>query len=277
MSFRAPKIVGIVNLTEDSFSDGGLYLQTDAAIARCLELVRDGADILDLGAASSNPDAKKVAPADEILRLEPVVDAIAAHGTEASHATEISIDTFQPEVQRWAAARDIAYLNDIRGFPDPSIYTDLARARCRLVVMHSIQRSERATRVASDAPAVIAAMYQFFEERIGALTGAGVARERLILDPGMGYFLGSSPEPSILALSGLAELRARFGLPILVSVSRKSFLGSITGRDVAERGAATLAAEIHAALSGADFIRTHDARQLRDAIKVLAALESAPD
>ncbi|HEY6418792.1 MAG TPA: dihydropteroate synthase [Candidatus Binataceae bacterium] len=277
MSFRAPKIVGIVNLTEDSFSDGGLYLQTDAAIARCLELVRDGADILDLGAASSNPDAKKVAPADEILRLEPVVDAIAAHGTEASHATEISIDTFKPEVQRWAAARDIAYLNDIRGFPDPSIYTDLARARCRLVVMHSIQRSERATRVASDAPAVIAAMYQFFEERIGALTGAGVARERLILDPGMGYFLGSSPEPSILALSGLAELRARFGLPILVSVSRKSFLGAITGRDVAERGAATLAAEIHAALSGADFIRTHDARQLRDAIKVIAALESAPD
>ncbi len=142
--------------------------------------------------------------------------------------------------------------------------------------MHSIERGERATRVLSDARAVIAAMYPFFEERIAALTGAGIARERLILDPGMGYFLGASPEPSILALRSLAELRARFGLPVQVSVSRKSFLGAITGREVAERGAATLAAEIHAALSGADFIRTHDARQLRDAIKVLAALESKP-
>jgi dihydropteroate synthase len=269
MSFTKPKILGVVNITEDSFSDGGRYLDPRAAIERALELVRDGADVIDLGAASSNPDAKPVAPAEEIRRLEPVIAALHESGIL------VSVDTFNPEVQRHALARGVAYLNDIRGFPAPELYPEFAGARSRLIVMHSMQRGTRATREEADAPAVLAQMREFFDERIAALTDAGVSRERIIIDPGMGYFLGSNPEPSLLALRSLAELKSRYGVPVLVSVSRKSFLGSITGRDATERGAATLTAELYAALHGADYIRTHDVRALADALKLFAAIEDA--
>jgi len=141
--------------------------------------------------------------------------------------------------------------------------------------MHSIQRG-RATRDATTAvrPADIEG---FFAVRIAALEAAGVARERLILAPGMGFFLGSHAEPSLRALRTLPALRARFGLPVLVSVSRKSFLGALTGAPVHERGAATLAAELFAAQRGADYIRTHDVRALRDGLAVLRALESTSE
>jgi dihydropteroate synthase type 2 len=269
MGFTKPKIFGVVNISEDSFSEGGHYLDPRAAIERALDLARDGADAIDLGAASSNPDAKPVAADEEIRRLAPVIDALSKRGIA------ISIDTFKPEVQRYAIERGAEYINDIRGFPEAEMYPELARARTRLIVMHSIQRGARATREESDASAVLAHMREFFDARIGALTAAGVGRDRIIIDPGMGYFLGSNPEPSLLALRALGDLKARFGVPVLVSVSRKSFLGSITGRDAGERGAATLAAELYAALHSANYIRTHEVRALADALKVLAAIEDA--
>jgi dihydropteroate synthase len=269
MSFTKPKILGVVNITEDSFSDGGRYLDPRAGIERALELARDGADVIDLGAASSNPDAKPVAPDEEIRRLAPVIAALHERGIA------VSVDTFKPEVQRYALSRGVAYLNDIRGFPGRELYPELAGARARLIVMHSMQRGERATRGEADAPTVLAHMREFFDERIAALTNAGVSRDRIIIDPGMGYFLGSNPAPSLLALRSLAELKSRYGADVLVSVSRKSFLGSITGRDATARGAATLAAELYAALHGGDYIRTHDLRALVDALKVLAAIENA--
>jgi dihydropteroate synthase type 2/dihydropteroate synthase type 3 len=262
----APKILGIVNITEDSFSDGGKYLEPRSAIVRALELVDDGADGVDLGAASSNPDAKHVAPDEEIRRLDPVVAALAERGIA------VSIDTFKPEVQRWAARRRVAYINDIGGFPDAAVYADLAHAECKLIVMHSVQRGRRATRVETDAAMVIGGMLRFFEERIAALERAGVRRDRLVLDPGMGFFLGANVEPSLHALAEIPRLKKTFGLPIHVSVSRKSFLGTLTGRGHDERGAATLAAELYAASQGVDFIRTHEVRALADGLKVLAAL-----
>jgi dihydropteroate synthase type 2 len=254
-----------VNLTEDSFSDGGRYLDPGKALEHARRLTADGADAVDLGAASSHPDAMRVPPALEIERLEPVVAELVAEGVR------VSIDSYHPEVQRWALARGVAFLNDIRGFPDASLYAELASASCDLIVMHSVQRGP-ATRAHTDPEAVIAGIDAFFAERIAALEAAGVAHERLLLDPGMGFFLGSDPEPSRLVLRGLGALRTRFGCAVAVSVSRKSFLRALSGREVNESGAATLAAELFAASQGVDWIRTHDVRALRDALTVQQAL-----
>jgi len=262
-----PRFVGIVNITEDSFSDGGRFLDPDAAIAQARRLAAGGADIIELGAAASNVAAKQVSPEEEIGRLEPVIAALEADGTA------ISIDTYSPQVQRFAIERGVEYLNDIHGFPDPAVYPVLAAARCKLVVMHSVQAAGRAERLDLDAEEVWRRIEDFFAERVPRLEVAGIARERLILDPGMGFFLSSRPEASLSVLAGLDRLKRRFGLPVMVSASRKSVLAAITGRkQSSELGAATLAAELYAAAHGADFIRTHDPAALRDALAVTKAL-----
>jgi dihydropteroate synthase type 2 len=262
-----PLLAGILNITEDSFSDGGLYLDPAAAITQARRLVAGGADIVELGAAASNIAAKRVPPAEEIRRLEPVIAALAVEHIP------LSVDSFQPETQRFALARGIDYLNDIHGFPDPAVYPDLAAARCRLVVMHAVQDRGRARRIALGADEVWQRIEDFFAERVPRLERAGIARERLILDPGMGFFLSSRPEASLRVLAGLGRLKRAFGLPVLVSVSRKSFLAALTGHDTpAQLGPASLAAELFAAAQGADFIRTHDPAALRDALRVTEAL-----
>jgi dihydropteroate synthase type 2 len=263
----SPCLFGIVNITEDSFSDGGRYLDPSNAITHARALVAAGAEVIDLGAAASNVDAQPVSATEEIRRLDPVITALAAKGTT------ISVDSFLPEVQRFAIASGVAFLNDIQGFADPSFYPELAAANCRLVVMHAVQGRGRAQRVELAADEVWDRIRYFFVERLAALERSGIARERLILDPGMGFFLSNRPEASLWVLARLHHLKRDFGLPVLVSVSRKSFLRAITGRASAlETGAATLAAEIYAAEMGADYIRTHDPGALADALKVLAAL-----
>jgi dihydropteroate synthase type 2 len=226
--------------------------------------VRDGADGIDLGGAASHPGALPVPPDEEIRRLAPVVEALAAHGVP------LSVDTFQPAVQRWAIGHGAAYLNDVRGFPHPDLYPELASAGCRLIVMHAV--GAEATRAPAEPNTIVDRIVAFFAARLRAFDAAGIARDRLILDPGMGFFLGGNAEASIEVLRNLGRLRATFGLPLLVCVSRKSFLGTITGRDARERGAATLAAELFAARQGVDYLRTHDVRALRDALAVTAAL-----
>ena len=265
----SPCLFGIVNITEDSFSDGGRYLDPAAAIAHARALVAAGAEVIDLGAAASNVDAQPVSAPEEIHRLDPVTAALAAEGIQ------ISVDSFLPEVQRFALGRGIAFLNDIQGFPDPSLYPELAAASCRLVVMHAVQRRGRAQRLELAADEVWDRIYDFFGERLAALERGGITRERLILDTGMGFFLSNRPEASLRVLAGLGRLKRDFGLPVLVSVSRKSFLRAITGRaSASETGAATLSAEIYAAEMGADYIRTHDPGALADALKIMAALRA---
>jgi dihydropteroate synthase type 2 len=262
-----PRLVGIVNITADSFSDGGRFLDPAAAIAQARHLAEGGADIVELGAAASNVAANPVPPEEEIRRLDPVITAL------AGSSTPLAIDTFRPEVQLYALQRGVDYLNDIKGFSDPAIYPELAAGRCRLVVMHAVLGDSRAQQVDLAAEAVWQRIDTFFTERIAHLTAAGIARERLILDPGMGFFLSTRAEASLRVLAGLDRLKRTFGLPVLISVSRKSFLAAITGRtSPAERGPATLAAELYAAAHGADFIRTHDPAALRDALAVMAAL-----
>ena len=260
------KIFGILNITEDSFSDGNRFLAPDAAIAHAKALLRDGSDVLDIGGASSNPDAKAVPPAEEIARLAPVLDALRQEGAS------VSVDSFAPEVQRWALTQAVDYLNDIHGFAEPLLYPALAVARCKLVVMHAVQARGRASRVDIPPAEIFGRCIAFLDQRIAALTEAGVDRDRLILDPGMGFFLGSDPQASFEMLRRLGELKDRCGLPVLVSVSRKSFLRRLTGRGPREAGAASLAAELFAVLQGADYIRTHEPAPLKDACAVWQAL-----
>jgi dihydropteroate synthase len=264
-----PRLFGIVNLTEDSFSDGGRYLDPGAAIAHARALAGDGAAVIDLGAAASNVMAKPVDPDEEIRRLEPVIAALADDGIA------LSVDSCRPEVQRFAIARGVPFLNDIQGFPDAELYPELAAAECRLVVMHAVQQGGRAQQVPLSAEAVWQRIQEFFVARLAALEASGIARDRLILDPGMGFFLSSRPEASLRVLAGVSRLKRQFGLPVMVSVSRKSFLRALTGRAAAELGAATLAAELYAAAAGADFVRTHDPGALADGLRVMRALRAA--
>ena len=265
------KILGILNITDDSFSDGGKYLAPEAALAHGLTLMEEGADILDIGAASSNPDAKIISPETEIARLEAVLPALRKKGAV------ISIDSFSAPVQRWALTRGVDYLNDIHGFAEPSLYPELAAARAKLVMMHAIQNEGAATRADIPAGEIFGRAVCFFEKRLGALARAGIGSDRLILDPGMGFFVGSDPENSLTLLRRLSDLKTRFGLPLLVSVSRKSFLRKITGQsDPAGAAvlAAGLAAELYAYLQGADYLRTHAPGALKAALKVRSALNA---
>jgi dihydropteroate synthase type 2 len=263
-----PRIVGIVNITADSFSDGGRYLDPTAAVAHARNLLADGADVIELGPAASHPDSAPVPVAEERRRLAPVLERLAADGVP------VSVDSFRPETLRFAVSAGAAWLNDIHGFGDPGLYPVLAASQCRLVVMHAVQADGAATEAATDPAAVRDEMCRFFARRLAALQAAGIGRDRLVIDPGLGYFLGSTPGPSLAALAGIRELKAAFGVPVLVSPSRKSFLRALTGRDVTGSGPATLAAEIFAAWQGADYIRTHDVAAARDALTLLAAISS---
>ena len=257
------KILGILNITSDSFSDGGRYLTPEAAVSHALALAQAGADIIDIGAASSHPDAQAVTPEVEIARLQSVVPQLKAKGLS------LSIDSFATEVQRWALKQGVDYVNDIHGFPDASLYPELAKSNAGLIVMHMVQPRGVAVRTPVPSSEIFGRVTAFFDSRIQALTEAGIARDRLILDPGMGQFLGTDPENSWIILRRLPELKARYGLPMLVSLSRKGFLRKLVNRTVLEAGAASLAAELFAEAQGASHIRTHDPAALRDGLKVL--------
>lgn len=266
-----PTIFGIVNVTRDSFSDGGRYLEPAAAIAHGERLRAAGADVVDVGAESTHPDAEDVAAAEEIRRLEPVVRALLAGGAT------VSVDTVKPAVMRAMAALGVQWLNCVHGFRSPGALEAAAAAPApvRFVVMFSRSDGPRAERRAATTDRLLDELHAFCAERIAAFAAVGIARERLVFDPGMGFFLGAGAAPSLLVLHHLGALR-RHGVPLLVSVSRKSFLGELTGRPVAERGPATLAAELWALRHGAAAVRTHDPAALRAAWAVERAIAEAP-
>ena len=253
-------------MTADSFSDGGQFLDADKALAHAAEMVDDGAHVLDVGPASSHPDAGNVSADEEIARLESVWERLKGLGAP------ISVDSFQPATQRWAMAQGADWLNDINGFRDPALYDELADYQGRLVVMHAIQAKGIATRDAPPEGDIWDHILGFFEQRLSAFDKAGIARDRLVLDPGMGFFLGNRAETSMAVLAGLDRLKQAFALPVLVCVSRKSFLRAPANIPVAESGPITLAAEMLAVQQGVDYIRTHDARQLAHALSLASQL-----
>jgi dihydropteroate synthase len=261
------KILGILNLTRDSFSDGGEYLDPQRAIAHAEQLTRDGAWAIDVGAQSTHPDAEPISADQEIARLEPVVPILKQRGLR------VSVDTYRPAVMRKALKWGVDLINDVTGMRDAESVSAVRSAACRLVVMHSRSSGARAERMEAEPGELVNAMIAFFSERVGTLTTAGIDRDRLILDPGMGFFLGSNPQASFTVLRELPRLRA-LGLPLLVSTSRKSFIGAALAnndepRPTAERGAGTLATELWAALQGVQYLRTHDVRALRDGLMMV--------
>lgn len=264
---RRPLLVGILNVTEDSFSDGGQFLAPEAALAHAQLLADGGAHVIEVGAASSHPDAAPVSSEEELRRIQSVVEGIGALGVRAG------VDTFAIETQRAVLRRGIGWLNDINGFPDPRLYEELAASRATIVVMHSMHRG-RPGRQHARTEVVLQSIDRFFGARLVALEHAGVSLDRVVLDPGLGFFLSADPGPSLAVLAGIADLRARFGFPVLVSPSRKSFLRAVTDCSIADSGPPTLAAEIFAAVEGVDYIRTHDPKAVRNALAVLDAIAS---
>ena len=267
---RRPEIFGIVNVTRDSFSDGGKFFSAEAALEHAEHLLASGADVLDIGAESTHPDAEDVPDAEEIRRLEPVVGPLVDRGVS------VSVDTTKPAVMGAMTELGAAWINDVNGFRDEQAMQVVAAApeTVRFVVMFSRAQGPRADRRAHGAAGLLDDLRRFFDERRAAFAAAGVGPDRVVFDPGMGFFLGKDALPSLLVLRHLNTLCASHG-PLLVSVSRKSFLGQVTGSPVAQRGPATLSAELWAARGGAAYLRTHDVRALRDALSVAAAIEGA--
>lgn len=267
------QILGIVNLTRDSFSDGGRFIEPAAAFEHARRLRADGADIVDLGAESTHPEAERVSADEEIERLSPVVSALKRDGAL------VSVDTYKPPVMRAVLALGADLINDVRGLREPGAIDALRAADCRIILMHSTAAGPRAERVDISPLEIVDRVRAFFEERIATLTKAGIARERLILDPGMGLFLGRDPLVSLTMLRDLHCLRT-FKLPICLSTSRKSFIGAVLAdagvpRPVEQRAAGTLATELWAAAQGVEYIRTHDARALGDAWRLWRAIDEA--
>lgn len=263
-------IIGIVNVTRDSFSDGGRFLAPEPALSHARQLVADGAALVDVGAESTHPDAENVPPEEEIARLTPVVRALHADGIR------VSVDTYKPAVMRAVLQLGAAFINDVTALADPAAVAAVRDSAARVILMHSTTTGARAERRDVSAAAIVDRMVAFFERRVADLERAGIERGRLILDPGMGFFLGRDPAASLAALRGLDRIAA-LGLPVCVSTSRKSFIGAVLGtpvapRSVEQRGAGTLATELWAVLHGVRYVRTHDVRALRDAATMWSAM-----
>ncbi len=270
---RRPTLFGILNLTSDSFSDGGKFLDPARALQHALRMHAAGADVIDVGAAASNPHAAVVSPAEELERLTPIVAELGCRGVP------VSLDTNKPEVLRalltGVNTDSVAFVNDIDGFRAPGALELVAPERVRLIVMH---RRPFGTAPPASAAALWDEIERFFEERLRALAQAGIAPDRILLDPGMGLFLGEAPHWSLTVVRDVARLRSAFGLPVLLSVSRKSFIGRLlekgAPRPPAARAAGTLAVELFAAEQGVDALRTHDPGALADALELRRALQT---
>lgn len=263
LALDRPLIMGIVNLTDDSFSGDGLHGRIDNAVTQGLRLVEEGAQLLDLGAESSRPGAVSVPAEQELDRLLPVVDALLDCGVP------LSIDTVKPEVMRAALAAGADMINDIAALQAPGALDAVAASPAAVCLMHMQGRpgSMQADPRYGDVVAEVAA---FLTERVTACESAGIARQRIVIDPGFGF--GKTLEHNLALLRRLDRL-AETGLPVLAGVSRKSMLGLITGRPVGERVHASVAAALLAVRRGAALVRVHDVAATRDALAVLQAIE----
>jgi len=262
-----PLIMGILNVTPDSFSDGGRFADPAAAIARGEEMAAQGADIIDVGGESTRPGSQSVPAEEEIRRVLPVIETLASRA-----GAPISIDTTKAEVARRAVAAGATIINDISGMTiDPGMPATAADLEVPVVLNHI----RGVPRTMQDAPCyqhVVLEVLLDLAVRVQAARDAGVDSARIVIDPGIGF--GKRPSDNFALLRHLPVFRS-LGCPILVGVSRKSFLGSATGRPVTERSHATVAGEFFAALAGAEIIRTHDPAAATDALKMALSLRGS--
>ena len=257
-----PLVMGIVNVTPDSFSDGGQHFQHDAALAHAQQLIAEGADILDIGGESTRPGAKPVGVQQELDRVLPIIEGL------RDIAVPISIDTCKPEVMQAAIAAGVQMVNDINALQDAAAMNAVAASDVAVCLMHK-QGNLQTMQQQPQYDNVVAEVAEFLRERLAATAAAGIARERIVIDPGFGF--GKTLAHNLDLLRHLDRLR-ELGVPVLAGLSRKSMLGAITGQDVDHRVAASVAAALIAIQHGASIVRVHDVHETVDALKIWNAV-----
>ena len=261
LSRGRPLVMGILNVTPDSFSDGGQFFDPAIAVAHARRMAGEGADVLDIGAESTRPyaGAKPVSLDDELTRLKPVLPEVLRLGVP------VSIDTIKAKVAAWALEQGAAILNDVWGLQrDPDMARVAAEHNAPVIVMHNREAPDPALDIMADVKA-------FFTRSLDIAMRAGIARERIVLDPGIGF--GKTQEQSITMIARLAELRA-FGLPLLMGLSRKRFIDSVSPSKPGERIGGSIAGNVLSVLNGADIVRVHDVAETVQALRVLAAIRA---
>jgi len=262
LALDRPRIMGVVNVTPDSFSDGGALDSVEAAVDHALRLVAEGADLLDVGGESTRPGAAAVDEAEELRRVLPVVEALAGRA-----GVPVSIDTSKPAVMRAALAAGAAMVNDVLALRADGALEAVAEAGAAAVLMH-MQGEPRSMQQAPHYDDVVGEVHRFLADRMLACQFAGIDRSRLVVDPGFGF--GKTLQHNLELLRGLDRLAP--GMPLLAGLSRKSMIGAITGREVGGRVFGSVAAALIAAQQGAVILRVHDVAATRDALAVWLAL-----
>ena len=258
-----PQVMGIVNVTPDSFSDGGKYSSVDLAVEHALQLIAEGADILDIGGESTRPGAEPVGLEEELRRVVPVIEALGKVTT-----VPLSIDTYKPEVMRAAIQAGADIVNDICALREEGALEIVANSNAGVCLMH-MQGIPQTMQINPQYGDVVAEVKQFLADRVEACLAHGIASERIMLDPGFGF--GKTTAHNVALIQHLDRFLA-LGFPLLVGLSRKSVLGRIAGGDEQQRLHAGLAASVISVMKGAKIVRVHDVKATVDALKVVAAI-----
>ena len=266
LDLSTPRVMGVLNVTSDSFSDGGRYASLDAALAHARRMVEEGADLIDVGGESTRPGAHPVSEQQELDRVVPVIERLRDQA-----GCLISIDTMKPAVMRAACAAGAQLVNDVNALRAPGAIEAVLETGAAACLMH-MQGEPRTMQVAPDYLDVLTDVTGFLLARVEQCVDDGLPRESLLLDPGFGF--GKSLEHNLALLAGLPALTA-LGFPVLVGLSRKSMFQKLCGAAVDQRLAASLSAASAAVLAGAAIVRAHDVRETRDAVRVAAAIRAA--
>lgn len=263
LDLAQPRVMGIVNVTPDSFSDGGKYSSTDLAVTHALQLIAEGADILDIGGESTRPGAEPVSLQEELKRVIPVIEALTKITT-----VPLSIDTYKPQVMQAAIQAGIDIVNDIRALQETNALEIVANSNVGVCLMH-MQGVPQTMQINPSYADVLAEVEQFLASRAEVCLAHGINKSRIMLDPGFGF--GKTKEHNIALIQHLDKL-TDLGYPLLVGLSRKSVLGKIAGGDELQRLHAGLAASVISVMKGAKVVRVHDVKATVDALKVVAAV-----
>jgi dihydropteroate synthase len=263
-----PLVMGILNVTPDSFSDGGQFLGLEAALSHAEQMLADGVDIIDIGGESSRPGAVPLSLEQELARVMPLVYALRDCGKP------LSIDTYKPQVMREALAAGADMINDIKGFRESGALAAVGESDCGLCIMH-MQKASATMQVAPHYDDVAAEVAAFLAQRVAEMAAAGIERSRICIDPGFGF--GKTLGHNVDLFRGMRRLRDSSGLPVLAGVSRKAMIGELTGRPAGQRLAGSVVAALAAARQGARILRVHDVAETVDALAVWQALAPASD
>ena len=264
LDLTQPKVMGIVNITPDSFSDGGRYISTNKAVEHALKLVEEGANILDIGGESTRPGATPVGLDEELSRVLPVIKALLE-----VVKIPLSIDTYKPQVMQAAIAAGVSIVNDIKALQEPGALELVSKSGVGVCLMH-MQGTPQTMQIAPQYNEVVADVKAFLTMRLQASIVAGIEKNRILIDPGFGF--GKRTEHNITLLQNLANI-ADIGQPLLVGLSRKSVLGQVLGDNQADRVSASIATSVIAVINGANVLRVHDVKATVDALKVVMAIQ----